>query len=108
MLRALLAAGFTVFAIDLVGLGLAAIIRSTAGAIAALPALIYLPLAVLTLPHPWNDEIGKFTLLTAAYQLVSEHPHAGLLSQPLSLAVVACWPTIALLVGAVLIRRRDA
>jgi hypothetical protein len=104
----LLAAGFSLFAIAMVGLALGAIIRSTAGAIAALPALIYLPLTVLALPQPWNDEIGKFTLLEAAYQLVSEHPHAGLLSQPLSLAVVVAWPSVALLIGAVLIRRRDA
>lgn len=108
VLHALLAAGYALFVIALFGLGLATIIRSTAGAIAALPALIYLPLAVLTLPHPYNDEIGKFTLLMAAYQLVSEHAHAGLLSQPLSLAVLAGWPAVALLVGAVLIGRRDA
>ncbi len=104
----LLAAGFSVFAIAMLGLGLGAIIRNTAGAVAALPALIYLPLVLLTLPHPWNDTIGKFTLLTAAYQLVSEHPHAGLLSRPLSLAVVVAWPAATLLAAGVLIRKRDA
>lgn len=104
----LLAAGFSLFAIALAGLGLGAIIRNTAGAVAALPALIYLPLIVLTLPHPWNYTIGKFTLLMAAYQLVSEHPHPGLLSPPLSLAIIVAWPAAALLAGAVLIRRRDA
>jgi ABC-2 type transport system permease protein len=104
----LLAAGFSLFAIALIGVGLGAIIRNTAGAVAALPALIYLPLVVLSLPHPFNDTIGRFTLLMAAYQLVSEHPHPGLLSPPLSLAVVAAWPAAALLAGAVVIRRRDA
>jgi hypothetical protein len=106
--RALLAAGLSLVAIALVGLALGAIVRSTAGAVAALPALIYLPLTVLALPHPWNYEIGKFTLLIAAYQLVSAHPHAGLFSKPLSLAVLGSWPAAALLVGTVLIRRRDA
>ncbi len=105
---AVLAAGFCVFAIALLGVGLAAIIRSTAGAIAALPALIYLPLVVLSLPQPWNEGIGKFTLLSAAYQLVSEHAHAGLLSRPLSLAVVAAWPAATLVVAGIVIRRRDA
>ncbi len=104
----LLAAGFAVFSITMLGLALGASIRNTAGAGAALPALIYVPLVVLTLPHPWNDTIGKFTLLMAAYQLVSEHAHAGLLSRPLSLAVVIAWPAIALLAAALFISKRDA
>lgn len=104
----LLAASFTLFAIAMLGLALGAIIRNTAGAVAALPALIYLPLVVLTLPHPWNHAIGKFTLLMAAYQLVSEHAHAGLLSRPLSLAIVVAWPAAGLLTAGILIRRRDA
>jgi ABC-2 type transport system permease protein len=104
----LLAAGFSLFAIAMVGLALGAIIRNTAGAVAALPALIYLPLVVLTLPHPWNDDIGKFTLLLAAYQLISEHAHAGLLPRPLSVAIVVAWPAALLLTAAIVIRRRDA
>ena len=103
-----LTAGVSIFAIAILGLGLGAIIRNAAGAIAALPALLYLPLLVLTLPHPWNDTIGKFTLLLAAYQLVSEHTHTGLLSRPLSLAVLIAWPATALLIAAILIRKRDA
>jgi hypothetical protein len=58
--------GFSLFAIALIGIGLGAIIRNTAGAVAALPALIYLPLVVLGLPHPFNDTIGRFTLLRVA------------------------------------------
>jgi ABC-2 type transport system permease protein len=108
VLRALLAGGVALCAISLLGLGLAAILRSTVAAIATLPVLIYLPLAVLTLPHPWNNDIGRFTLLLASYQLVSEHPHAGLFDQPLSLAVVLSWPAAALLIGALTLTRRDA
>jgi hypothetical protein len=104
----LLAAGFSLFAIAMLGLALGAVIRNTAGAVVALPAVIYLPLIFLALPHPWNDRIGKFSLLMSAYQLVSEHPHAGLLSRPLSLAVLVAWPAAALLIAAVLLKRRDA
>lgn len=104
----LLAAGFSMFAIAMLGLALGAIIRNTAGAVAALPAVLYLPLIVLTLPHPWNDTISKFTLLMAADQLVSEHAHPGLLSRPLSLAVVVAWPAIVLIAAAILIRKRVA
>jgi hypothetical protein len=44
----------------------------------------------------------------SAYQLVSEHQHAGLLSAPLSLIVVVGWPAAARLTAGILIRRRDA
>jgi len=104
----LLSGGLAICAIATLGVALGAIIRNTAGAVAALPALIYLPLLVLTLPHPWNDDIGKFTLLMAAYQLVSKHAHAGLLPAPLSLAVLIAWPAVALLAAGFLIKSRDA
>jgi ABC-2 type transport system permease protein len=103
-----LAAGFTLFAIAMVGLALGAIVRHTAGAIAALPALLYLPLLLLTLPHPWNDTIANYSLLMSAYQLVSEHAHPGLLSPPLSWIVLLAWPTTALTVAGLLITTRDA
>jgi hypothetical protein len=35
--------------------------RCCAGAVAVLPALIYLPLVALSLPVPWNERIGKLT-----------------------------------------------
>jgi ABC-2 type transport system permease protein len=106
--RAVLAAGFCLFAIAMLGLGLGAIIRHTAGAVAALPAVIYLPLIVLALPSPWGERIGRFTLLAAADQLVSAHPRAGLLPPPVSLLILIAWPAAALLAAALLITRRDA
>jgi ABC-2 type transport system permease protein len=108
VLDAVLAAGFCVLAVAMLGLGLGATIRNTVGAVAALPAVIYLPLVVLSLPHPWNTGISKFTLLVAAYQSVSEHAHSGLLSRPLSFAVVVAWPAAALIVAGVVTKKRDA
>jgi len=105
---AVLAAGFSLFVIAMVGLGLGAIIRHTAAAVAALPALIYLPLIVLFLPSRWNDRIGRFTLLVAAYQAVSLHPRPDLLSPALSMLVLIAWPAAVLLAAALLITRRDA
>jgi hypothetical protein len=106
--RAVLAGGFCLFVVALVGLGLGAITRHTAGAVAALPAVVYLPLVVLSLPSPWNDDVGRFTLLVAAYQLVSGHPQAGLLSVPLSFLVLVAWPAVILVTGGVFLTRRDA
>jgi ABC-type transport system involved in multi-copper enzyme maturation permease subunit len=104
---AVLAAGFSLFAIAMVGLSLGAIIRHTAGAIIALPAVIYLPLVLLSLPAPWADKIGQFTLLIASSQTVSLHPKVGLLSPTFSILVVAAWPAVSLLIAGLLITRRD-
>jgi ABC-2 type transport system permease protein len=105
---AVLAAGLVLAACALVGLGLGAIIRHTAGAIAATVVVIYL-LAVLcaVLPPPWNGRIGRFTLPLAAYQVVALHPQASLLSPALSLLVLLAWPAAILVAAALLITRRD-
>jgi ABC-2 type transport system permease protein len=106
---AVLAAGLVLAACVLAGLGLGAIIRHTAGAIAATVAVIYLlAAACLFLPAPWNARIGRFTLPVAAYQVVALHPQAGLLPPALSLLVLLAWPAAILLIAAFLITRRDA
>jgi ABC-type transport system involved in multi-copper enzyme maturation permease subunit len=107
VLGAVVAAGFSLFVITMVGLGIGAVTRHTAGAIAVLPALIYLPLVVLSLPSPWNDRIGSFTILMAAYQTVSLHPQPNLLSPNLSMLVLTAWAFFPLIVAAVVITRRD-
>jgi hypothetical protein len=105
---AVLAAGFLLCVCVLVGLGLGAIIRHTAGAIAATIGVIYLVAVVcLVLPSPWNVRIGRFTLPFAAYQVVAQHPQAGLLSPGLSLLVLIAWPAATLVTAGVLLTRRD-
>jgi ABC-2 type transport system permease protein len=108
-LAAVLAAGFVLAACAVAGVGLGAVIRHTAGAIAAAVTVIYL-LAVLclVLPSPWNLRLGRFTLPFAAYQLVASHPQPGLLPPGLSLGVVIGWPAAAVLTAALVITRRDA
>lgn len=105
---AVLAAGGVLAACVLVGVGLGAIIRHTAGAIAATVAVIYL-LAVfcLILPSPWSTRIGRFTVPFAAYQTVASHPLAGLLSPALSMLVIIAWPAATLTAAAIVISRRD-
>jgi len=102
-------AGLVLAACAVVGVGVGAVIRHTAGAIAAAVTVIYL-LAVLSLvlPSPWKDRLGRFTLPFAAYQLVTGHPQPGLLSPGLSMLVLIGWPAAALLAAALVITRRDA
>ena len=104
-LRAVVAAGISLCAVAVLGVSLGAIIRHTAGAVVALPALIYLPLVLLSLPAPWGDRIGRFTILMASYQLVSLHTQADLLAPALSMMVLLAWPAVGLLVAAVLVNR---
>lgn len=107
-LRAVLAAGFTLAACALVGLGAGAIIRHTAGAIAAAITVVgLLAVLCLALPAPWQTRLGKFTLPFAAYAEVSGHQPAGLLSPGLSLLVLAAWPAAVLAAAAIVLTRRD-
>jgi hypothetical protein len=106
---AVVAAGFVLCACALTALGLAAIIRHTAGAITATIVVIYLVAGLcLFLPSPWKDDIGRFTMAFAASQVVALHPQAGLFSPWASMLVLVAWPAGALLAAGLVISRRDA
>lgn len=105
---AVLAAGLALSACAVLGVAAGAIIRHTAGAIAAAITLVYLLAALcLLLPVPWDTRLGRLTMPLAAYQLLSRHPQAGLLSPALSLLVLLAWPAVALLAAAIVLTRRD-
>jgi ABC-2 type transport system permease protein len=105
---AVLAVGFALAVSAVVGVGVGAIIRHTAGGIAAAVIVVYLlGVLCLILPAPWSTRLGKFTLPFAAYQVVTLHPRASLLSPGLSMLVLVAWPAVTLLVASVVIVRRD-
>ena len=104
---AVLSAGLLLCVCALLGLALGAIIRHTAGGIAATIAVILVPGIAALLPSPWDGRIGRFTLLEAAQQVSALHPAADLFSPGWSLLVLLAWPAAALAVTAVLITRRD-
>jgi hypothetical protein len=109
VLGAVLAAGFVLCACALTALGLAAIIRHTAGAITAALVVIYLVAGLcLFLPSPWKADIGRFTLAFAASQVTALHPQAGLFSPGGSMLVLVAWPAGTLLAAGLVITRRDA
>jgi ABC-2 type transport system permease protein len=105
---AVLADGIILFVVAMMGLGLGAIIRHTAGGITALVALIILPAILGLLPPPWGARIGRFTLLEAARQVTALHPATNLFSPALSLLVLLAWPAATLGLAALIITRRDA
>ena len=108
VLGAVLATGLLLFVVATMGLGLGAIVRHTAGGIAALVGLIFLPAILGLLPAPWGGRVGRFTLLEAARQVTALHPATDLFAPGLSLLVLLAWPALTLLAAALLITRRDA
>jgi ABC-2 type transport system permease protein len=108
VLGAVLASGLLLFVVATMGLGLGAILRHTAGGIAALIGLIILPGILALLPAPWGARVGRFTLVDAARQVTALHPATNLFAPAWSLPVLLAWPAAILLAAAVAITRRDA
>ena len=107
--RAVLAAGLYLAVITVVALGLGAIIRHTAGAIAALFGLVFLiPQVIHVMPAPWDARIGKYMLDNAGQQMTALHGAPGFFSPGLSLLVCLAYPAAALATAGFLITRRDA
>jgi ABC-type transport system involved in multi-copper enzyme maturation permease subunit len=109
VLRAVSAAGLYMLVVALVGLGIGALIRHTAGALSALFGLLFLlPEIVNALPSPWSTRIGSYMMMSAAQQMTSVRPDPELLSPTWSAMVVAGYAVVALGAAAWLITRRDA
>lgn len=109
VLRAVLGGGLYLTVLGLLGLGLGAIIRGSAGAIAALFSLLFVPqLLAELLPQPWKVTIGPYLPLQAGAQIYSAHPEAGSLGAWPGFAVFCLYAVAALGAGFVLIGRRDA
>ncbi len=110
VLRAVVGGALYLSVIGLMGVGLAAILRRTAGAIATLVGLLLvLPILVNFLPSPWNDDIARYLPGEAGgaiFQVVRRSSTA--LSPWAGFAVLCAYAAVALVVGAVLLDRRDA
>ena len=105
---AVLAEGLLLFVVAMLGLAVGAIVRHTAGGIAAVVGVIIVPGILAVLPAPWGNRLGRFTLVDAAHQVTALHPAANLFAPALSLVVLLAWPALALLAAALMITRRDA
>jgi len=108
--RAVVGGALYLAAIGLMGVGLAAILRRTAGAIATLVGLLLvLPILVNFLPSPWNDDIAKYLPGEAGGSIfhIVQRSSASL-SPWTGFAVLGAYAALALVVGAVLLDRRDA
>jgi hypothetical protein len=109
VLRAVLAAGFYMFIMAMVGLGLGTVIRHTAGAVAAVALVFIQPLIVNAMfPDP-RTSVGNYVLWWAGQSISSIRPHEGPYPPVgLSFAVCAGYAAAALIAAAAMITRRRA
>ncbi len=110
VLRAVIGSAVYLAAIALLGLGLGALLRHTAGAIGALFGLLMVApgLLPLALPKSWGDSIVPYLPSNAGESFSSVVPKAGMLSAGGGALVLVAWLVVLLGVSAVLLRRRDA
>ena len=108
VLRAVLMAGAYPALIALIGLGLAALIRHTAGAISALVGVVFvLPLVLLPLGE--NNAAMKFLPeMIAENSLTAVKPVVDSLSAGAGLAMLCLYAAVALAAGGWAMARRDA
>lgn len=111
VLRAVLMAGVYPALIALIGLGLGALIRHTAGAISAVVGILFvLPLILLPLGESIQNSIGQFMpMLIAENSLTAVKPVAQhSLSPGVGLGMLCLYAAAALAAGGWALARRDA
>jgi hypothetical protein len=110
VLRAVLMAGAYPALIALIGLGLGAVIRHTAGAISALVGILFvLPLIVIPMGTSIQNAVEKFLpMMIAENSLTAVKPVAHSLSPGLGFGMLCFYTVAALAVGSWLLARRDA
>ncbi|MFG1681013.1 ABC transporter permease subunit [Nonomuraea sp. NPDC049269] len=108
VVRSTLGSGLYLTACGLFGLGLGTLVRHTPGAIVSAIALIMvLPIFANQLPGDWGKTVAEYFTTNAGLLVVSGQSN-GSLGPWSGFAVYLVWVAVAVLAGAVLMRRRDA
>jgi ABC-2 type transport system permease protein len=109
VLRAVTGAGLYLAVLGLLGFGLGTVTRSSAGGVAALFGLLFVPsLLAALLPQTWQDTIGPYLPMNAADTLYTVHRQAHTLQPWAGFGVFCLYAAAALAAGFILINRRDA
>jgi ABC-type transport system involved in multi-copper enzyme maturation permease subunit len=112
VMRAVMGFGLYLTVVGLLGMGLGALLRHTAGAISTLMGLLLvLPILANLLPSNWRDDIEKYLPGQAGQQILMV-PRPGFsdpsqLSPWVGFGVFVLWAAVVLGVAAVLLQRRD-
>ena len=109
VLRAVTGAGLYLTVLALLGFGLGAVLRSSAGAVAVLFGVLFVPtLLTALLPSSWQDTIGPDLPMNAGDTIYTVRPEAHMLGPWAGFGVFCLYAAVALAAGFVLIGRRDA
>ena len=110
VLRAVLMAGAYPALIALIGLGLGAIIRHTAGAISAVVGVLFvLPLILVPLGTSLQNSVGKFLpMVIAENSITAVKPDLDNLAPGVGFGLLCLYAIVALAAGGWLLTRRDA
>lgn len=109
VLRTVFGTGLYLTGVGLFGVGLGWILRSTAGGIATLfGLLLILPELVRALPDSWQQHIDKYLPSNAGEAVTSVKVDPTMLTPWTGFLVFCCYLAAALIIAAVLVRRRDA
>jgi hypothetical protein len=109
VLRAVIGGGLFMLAAGMLGFALGTIIRHTAGTITAAVGLLFVvPPLLNLLPGTWGHDIQKYFTINAG-QHITEVVHVpGVLAPWVGYAVFTLWWVVPLILGAYLVKRRDA
>jgi hypothetical protein len=107
--RAVAGAGLYLTVLGLLGFGLGAVFRSSAGAVAVLFGVLFVPtLLTALLPSSWQDTIGPYLPMNAGDAIYTIRPEAHMLRPWAGFGVFCLYAAAALATGFILIGRRDA
>ncbi len=94
--------------VGLLGIGLGALLRSTAGGIAVLfGVLLVVPISAGFLPSDWQRTLAPYLPSNAGAALYKLHAHPGMLAPWTGFALFAGYALAVIALAAVLLRRRD-
>ena len=107
--RAILGAALYLVLIGAIGIGVGAVMRHTAGAVATLFAVVLVvPGLVSLLPSPWNDTVTKYLPSSAGTSMAATTKFPNLLGPLGGLLVLTAYVAATLLTAGAVLRRRDA
>jgi ABC-2 type transport system permease protein len=108
VLRAVTGAGLYLTVLSLLGFGLGTTLRSSAGAVAVLFGVLFVPTLLTTLlPSSWQDTLGPYLPMNAGNAIYTVRPEAHMLQPWAGFGVFCLYAAAALIAGFVMISRRD-
>ena len=108
VLRAVVGSGLYLSAVGLLGLGLGAVLRSTAGAIGTLVSVtLVIRLVAQTLPESWRDWMGRYWPTAAGENIATVVPVSGTVGPWQGFAILCAFVAAVAVAGYATFRTRD-